>query len=159
MHGSKDAKSRDQFHFARESNEAMLVKKSLRLDYESGGHSMVLMAPYMVGWTIPPELRSALHTRVNILLVTNKRDVNYNGRQGDNGSSNKDNSLKAEIVRILAANLDARARPHFVFSPKDLSRGKNYIYHIQIEMYGGGKKFIGHTHRFTTQLRAFAMDP
>lgn len=125
------------FHFKKEAQDATLENEPIELNYESGGSSLVMMAPYTIGWAIPKALKDVMDTRANILLVSE--------------DSNSD------IIRALKTNIDARAGFHFVFIPSDVPLNK--LYRIRIEIFGDNRKFVGHTHKFTTKLPAFAQTP
>ncbi|KAG0001996.1 hypothetical protein BGZ80_001544 [Entomortierella chlamydospora] len=136
---TKDSKI-EMLHFTKDLQEAILDDEPVQLTNESGGRSLVLMAPYTIGWTIPKALKRIPRTRVNILLVSKDSDL--------------DDSVK--IVRALKTNIDARVGFQYVFLPKDLPR--NDLYQIRIEIYGNGRKFVGYTHQFSTQLPAFVQE-
>jgi hypothetical protein len=140
-HKSRAAVAVRQFHFKKEFQDAVLDEERVQLNYESGGQSMVLMAPYTIGWRIPKGLENAESANVNILLVS----------ADDDG-----NEEQAKVVRVLAANINVRASFHFVFLPRDIPRKKTF--RMRVEIFGNGRKFVGHTHRFTTQLPAFVAD-
>ncbi|KAF9351096.1 hypothetical protein BGX26_010811, partial [Mortierella sp. AD094] len=137
---TKDSKI-ETLHFKKDLQDAVLDDEPVQLTNESGGHSLVLMAPYTIGWTIPKALKRVPRTHVNILLVSRDSDL--------------DGSVK--VVRVLRTNIDARAGFQFVFLPKDIPRKD--LYQISIEIYGNGRKFVGYTHQFSTQLPAFVKEP
>ncbi|KAF9999532.1 hypothetical protein BGZ65_005133 [Modicella reniformis] len=79
-----------------------------------------LFTPHTIGWTVPKALDKVPHALVNIALVSNEK-----------GS---DDSALAKVVRVLAANVDARAGFQICVSAKDIPRGR--IFQLRIEMSG-----------------------
>jgi len=102
---------------------------------------MVLMAPYTIRWQLPSALQgvAAKDARVNILVMARDRDE----------------TKKAEVAGVLAANVSAQAGFELLFLPKDLSPTKWYF--IQVEVFGQGRKFVGRTHAFKTRPSATMM--
>ncbi|KAG0228615.1 hypothetical protein B0O80DRAFT_450745 [Mortierella sp. GBAus27b] len=131
----------DQLYFKKELQDAVLDEEGVQLNHESSGKTMVLMAPYTIGWNIPKALEKVPDTLVNILLVSEEE--------------RPDGSIESKVQRVLAGNIDARAGFQFVFLPKDTPRGLRY--RIRVVIYGNGRKFIGHTRQFATEIPVIAM--
>ncbi|KAF9114199.1 hypothetical protein BGX27_011472 [Mortierella sp. AM989] len=106
------------FQFNRDLQDAVLDDEPVQLNYESGGRSLVLMTPYIIGWKIPKALKHVPRVRVNILLVT--------------VDPMSDSSVK--IMRVLKANIDARPGFQFIFIPKDIPRKNLYQFRIEIHL-------------------------
>ncbi|KAF9921434.1 hypothetical protein FBU30_008511 [Linnemannia zychae] len=118
--------------FKRKNQHAILESESVELTHQPLRANLVLRAPYTVGWTIPKALEHTRRARVNILLV----------------------SLKTQqVVRVLAANVDAKAGFLYVALPEDTPLGN---YQIKVEIIGKGRKFSGYTNQFRTSLPAFS---
>lgn len=118
--------------FKRKNQHAILESESVELTHQPLRANLVLRAPYTVGWSIPKALENARRARVNILLVTLKTQ---------------------EAVRVLAANVDAKAGFLYVSLPEDTPLGN---YQIKVEIIGKGRKFSGYTNQFRTSLPAFS---
>lgn len=118
--------------FKRKNQHAILETESVELTHQPLRGTLVLRAPYTVGWSIPKALETARRARVNILLVSMKTQ---------------------EVVRILAANVDAKAGFMYVYLPEDTPLGS---YQIKVEIIGKGRKFSGYTNQFHTSLPAFS---
>ncbi|KAF9911048.1 hypothetical protein EC991_004920 [Linnemannia zychae] len=118
--------------FKRKNQHAILETESVELTHQPLRANLVLRAPYTVGWSIPKALEHARRARVNILLVSLKTQ---------------------EVVRILAANVDAKAGFLYVSLPEDTPLGN---YQIKVEIIGKGRKFSGYTNQFRTSLPAFS---
>ncbi|KAG0365780.1 hypothetical protein BC939DRAFT_506622 [Gamsiella multidivaricata] len=115
------------------NNSLNVVQESelVRLTHQPMRGTLVLSAPYTLGWTIPKALEGERHVRVNILLV----------------------SPEDEVVRTLATNIDAKVGFIYVLLPKDIPLTK---YQIKVEIIGSGRKFLGYTLSFQTTLPAFS---
>ncbi|KAG0366012.1 hypothetical protein BGZ54_005947 [Gamsiella multidivaricata] len=135
----KGAGAEDQFHFRKEFQDVILDDEPLQLVHESGGEALVMMSPYTIGWSVPKIFEKVPQTKVNILLVSN-----------EDGS---EDSTKAEVQRVLAANLDARTGFYIVILPRDIPRRDHY--QVRVEIYGNGRKVVGYTHRFSTVLPVY----
>ncbi|KAK3838047.1 MAG: hypothetical protein J3R72DRAFT_449183 [Linnemannia gamsii] len=118
--------------FKRKNQHAILETESVELTHQPLRGNLVLRAPYTVGWSIPKALEHARRARVNILLVSLKTQ---------------------EVVRVLAANVDAKAGFLYVSLPEDTPLGS---YQIKVEIIGKGRKFSGYTNQFRTSLPAFS---
>jgi hypothetical protein len=118
--------------FKRKNQHAILESESVELTHQPLRGNLVLRAPYTVGWSIPKALEHARRARVNILLVSLKTQ---------------------EVVRVLAANVDAKAGFLYVALPEDTPLGN---YQIKVEIIGKGRKFSGYTNQFHTSLPAFS---
>ncbi|KAG0316078.1 hypothetical protein BGZ97_007444 [Linnemannia gamsii] len=118
--------------FKRKNQHAILEAESVELTHQPLRGNLVLRAPYTVGWSIPKALETARRARVNILLVSLKTQ---------------------EVVRVLAANVDAKAGFLYVMLPEDTPLGN---YQIKVEIIGKGRKFSGYTNQFHTSLPAFS---
>ncbi|KAF8937038.1 hypothetical protein BGZ47_009210 [Haplosporangium gracile] len=118
--------------FKRKNQHAILETESVELTHQPLRGNLVLRAPYTVGWSIPKALETARRARVNILLVSLKTQ---------------------EVVRVLAANVDAKAGFLYVSLPEDTPLGN---YQIKVEIIGKGRKFSGYTNQFHTSLPAFS---
>ncbi|KAF9129351.1 hypothetical protein BGW39_004227 [Mortierella sp. 14UC] len=118
--------------FKRKNQHAILESESVELTHQPLRANLVLRAPYTVGWSIPKALERARRARVNILLVSLKTQ---------------------EVVRVLAANVDAKAGFLYVALPEDTPLGN---YQIKVEIIGKGRKFSGYTNQFRTSLPAFS---
>ncbi|KAF9549105.1 hypothetical protein EC957_004743 [Mortierella hygrophila] len=118
--------------FKRKNQHAILETESVELTHQPLRGTLVLRAPYTVGWSIPKALETARRARVNILLVSMKTQ---------------------EVVRVLAANVDAKAGFMYVCLPEDTPLGN---YQIKVEIIGKGRKFSGYTNPFHTSLPAFS---
>ncbi|KAG0334563.1 hypothetical protein BG004_000355 [Podila humilis] len=127
----------DEFLFKKWQSTAIQETEQLQLTHQPTKNTLVLKAPYTVGWTIPKALEGSRKSRVNILLVS----------KDNTGVAQKD-----QVVKILATNIDAKVGFMYVFLPEDTPLKS---YHIKIEIYGKGRKFSGYTHKFYTSLPAF----
>ncbi|KAG0220066.1 hypothetical protein BGX33_009618 [Mortierella sp. NVP41] len=119
-------------YFKRKNQHAILESESVELTHQPLRANLVLRAPYTVGWSVPKALENARRARVNILLVSLKTQ---------------------EVVRVLAANVDAKAGFLYVMLPEDTPLGN---YQIKVEIIGKGRKFSGYTNQFRTSLPAFS---
>ncbi|KAF9430934.1 hypothetical protein BGZ94_002063, partial [Podila epigama] len=135
----KNKKSRDEFLFKKQHSQAIQESEQIQLTHQPTKNTLVLRAPYTVGWTMPKQLEGVRQTRVNILLVAR-------------GSRPEED----EVVRVLATHIDAKVGFMYVYLPEDVPLK---AYHIKIEIFGNGRKFSGYTHKFHTSLPAFSVRP
>ncbi|KAF9972662.1 hypothetical protein BGZ73_004198 [Actinomortierella ambigua] len=115
------------------SSSALYSHEQLALNYQPTG-SVVVRAPYTLGWSIPAPLKKVKNAKVDILLVEEKSTD--------------------EVVAVVATRMNAHTGFMYVVLPDTVSRGR---YRIKIEMYGKGRRFVGYTSNFT--VRESAMSP
>ncbi|KAG0234685.1 hypothetical protein BGW42_006305 [Actinomortierella wolfii] len=122
-----------------EKTESSLVSSSpsaheqIALNYQPTA-SVVVRAPYTLGWSIPAPLKSVKNAKVDILLVSDKKTDN--------------------TVAVIATRMNAHAGFMYVNLPDIVPKGR---YRIKIEMYGKGRRFVGYTSSFS--VRESAMSP
>ncbi|KAF9584652.1 hypothetical protein BGW38_005718 [Lunasporangiospora selenospora] len=121
----------DEFSFKKQHQNAVLGTEQVQLTHQPTKSTLVLRAPYTVGWSIPKPLEHARHVRVNLKLVT----------------------ADDKVTTVLATNVDAKSGFMYVHLPADVPLQS---YRIKVEVMGKGRKFVGYTNRFRTSLPAFA---
>ncbi|KAF9581643.1 hypothetical protein BGW38_001263, partial [Lunasporangiospora selenospora] len=147
---SQGKRPMQKFYFRKSLLDIDPEKEPLKLTHESGGKTLVMMAPYTLGWEIPsfsedtePEDESIIDS----YRIRAKRRVQDHSRKSKNGHYDhndmranvvlvtrdqdqekklrKGNSGSKEdletIVHVLTANLDARANFQIVYLPIDKS--------------------------------------
>ncbi|KAF9160734.1 hypothetical protein DFQ26_005238 [Actinomortierella ambigua] len=115
------------------SSSTLYAHEQLALNYQPK-NSVVVRAPYTLGWTIPAPLKRAKHAKVDILLV--------------------DDKTTDDVVAVVATRMNAHAGFTYVNLPDTVPRGR---YRLKIEMYGKGRRFVGYTSNFN--VRESAMSP